>query len=131
MTLEQAQAIWSKQYKGKAAPTEHDLQVACVRWFRYRYPKAMIYAIPNGGYRTPKTAVIMKEEGQLHGVPDLHIPIPRHGFASLYIELKNGKAGRLSDWQQQTIAELQQYGNKVEVCRTLTEFEQIVTEYLK
>ncbi len=131
VTIEELCAMWDKTNRGKADNSEHDLQVACVRWFRYAYPKALCYAIPNGGYRTKTTARLMHSEGVVGGVPDLHIPIPRGGYASLYIEMKNGKAGRLSDHQKELIPRLQAYGNKVVVCRTVEKFRKEVDEYLR
>ena len=109
---------------------EHALQVACVRWFRLQYPYALIYAVPNGGQRNVVVASKLKAEGATAGVPDLHIPIPRKGYASLYIEMKNGKAGRLSESQREMIDRLQGYGNKVAVCRTFEEFQSQVNAYM-
>lgn len=129
ITIEELRAMWDKTNRGRAASSEHDLQVECVRWFRYAYPQALCYAIPNGGYRTKTTACLMHAEGVVSGVPDLHIPIPRGGYASLYIEMKNGKKGVLSDHQKEIIPRLQAYGNKVVVCRTFDEFKKEVEEY--
>ena len=44
---------------------EHDLQVVCVEWFRYQYPRLTmrLFAVPNGGYRDRKTASKLKDEG--------------------------------------------------------------------
>ena len=64
---------------------EHILQVNCVNYFRLRYPKGLIYAIPNGGQRNVIVASKMKAEGVLSGVPDLHIPIAKKGYNGLYI----------------------------------------------
>lgn len=129
-TVEELRQLWNKTNKGKAANSEHDLQVECLRWLHLAYPTVLCYAIPNGGYRTKTTAVHMKAEGQTAGVPDLHIPIPRCGYASLYIEMKNGKAGVVSDKQKEMIARLREYGNRVVVCRTFDEFRAEVEEYL-
>ena len=115
-----------------AENTEHHLQVECVQWFRLAHKHdGIIYAIPNGGLRDGTTAAKMKMEGALSGVPDLHIPVPRHGYASLYIEMKNGKAGRLSENQKEIIEQLRKLGNKVEVVRTLNEFMEVVNNYFK
>jgi len=72
----------------------------------------------------------MHAEGVMSGVPDIHIPIPRGEYASLYIEMKNGKKGRLSEHQKEMIPRLQSYGNKVVVCRTFDEFKKEVEEYM-
>ena len=130
MTIDELHTLWEKKNGGKAAPTEHDLQVQCLRWLRYQYPQVLCYAIPNGGQRNTIIAAKLKAEGVVSGVPDLHIPVPRGGYASLYIEMKNGKAGRLSEHQKEVIPRLQAFGNKVVVCRTFEEFRREIKEYL-
>ena len=130
MTIEEYNKLIAHKYGGKSARSEHDLQVQCVEWFRRTHPREIIMAIPNGGYRTPKTAAFMKAEGQLAGVPDLFIPIARGGFHGLWIEMKNGKAGRLSENQKIMHERLQQYGYAVEVCRDAIHFRDIVSKYL-
>ncbi len=111
--------------------SEHDLQVQCVRWFRYAFPSRVIYAIPNGGQRNAIVAAKLKAEGVLAGVPDLHIPIARGEYHSLYVEMKNGKKGVLSDKQKDTIEKLRSEGHKVVICRDFDEFEKEVMNYLK
>lgn len=129
MTIEELHKLWDKKNKGKSANTEHDLQVNCLRWLRFAHPMVLCYAIPNGGYRTITTARAMRAEGQKAGMPDLHFPIARRGYNSLYIELKNGKAGRLSEAQKEMHTRLQDYGNKVVTCRSLNEFINEVNNY--
>ena len=72
---------------------EHLQQVAIFQWLLWheaRYPElAMIFAVPNGGKRAPRTAVAMKAEGQKAGVPDIWCPIPRNGYHGLIIEFKS------------------------------------------
>ena len=110
--------------------TEHEIQVACVDYFRLRYPKGLIYAIPNGGQRNVIVASKLKAEGVLSGVPDLCIPIAKKGFHSLYIELKNGKAGKVSDNQKAIMEKLQSEGYRCEVCRSFDEFKNVVNDYM-
>lgn len=131
MTLDELKKIWEKKNGGKFAPSEHDLQVSCVRWFRYQFPNEIIMAIPNGGYRTAKTAAIMKAEGQMAGIPDLFIAAARGGKHGLWIEMKNGKAGRLSPIQKEVHERLQNQGYQVEVVRNDIAFRDIVTKYIK
>lgn len=131
MTIIEYNKLVAKQNRGKVAPSEHDLQVACVRWFRLQYPHEIIMAIPNGGYRTAKTAALMKAEGQLAGVPDLFVPTARGGYYGLWIEMKNGKAGRLSDLQKQMHETLRSHGYQVEVCRDEVQFRDIISKYLQ
>lgn len=95
-----------------------------------QYPQHIIYAVPNGGARNPTTGAMLKREGVRRGIPDLCIPIARGGYNSLYIELKNGKAGRLSDEQKNVIDYLRRQGHKVEVARDFEGFREIVNNYI-
>lgn len=52
--------------------TEEDkIQAAIVTSVRYKYPKAILFAVPNGGWRSKLTAMILKATGVLRGVSDL------------------------------------------------------------
>ena len=110
--------------------TEHEIQVACVNYFRLRYPKGLIYAIPNGGQRNVIVASKLKAEGVLSGVPDLHIPIAKKGYHGLYIELKNGKAGKVSENQKTIMEKLQSEGYRCDVCRSFDEFRNVIDNYM-
>lgn len=61
-----------------------------------RYPELfLLHAVPNGGYRDKRTAGRMKAQGVLAAMPDLHLPVMRGPFLSLYVELKiKGTYGR-------------------------------------
>ena len=49
---------------------EHNIQVACVRWFAYQYPElqGLLFAVPNGGRRDAVTGAKLKAEGVITGV---------------------------------------------------------------
>lgn len=61
-------------------------------------------------FSSPATAKRAKAEGMIAGLPDIHLPIPRGEYASLYIELKAAK-GRVSDTQKEVIELLNKNGN--------------------
>ncbi|MCF0190177.1 MAG: VRR-NUC domain-containing protein [Marinilabiliaceae bacterium] len=107
---------------------EHQLQVACVRWFKLQYPKSIIYAVPNGGARNVIVAAKLKAEGVLAGVPDLFVAEAQNGFHGLYIEMKV-KPNRLSNHQKRIIPILQDKGYYVSVCYTLEEFIDAIRTY--
>lgn len=130
MTLEEAIAINNKSQRKRPSDNEHRIQCACVKLFRYLYPDLLIYAIPNGGQRNAIVASKLKAEGVVSGVPDLHIPVSRGEYHSLYVEMKNGKKGVLSDNQKRVISFLRSQGNKVVVCHSVEEFDKEVKEYL-
>lgn len=109
---------------------EHQIQVACVNYFRLRWRNAIIFAIPNGGQRNIKVACKLKAEGVLAGVPDLQIPIPRNGYNGLFIEMKAGKKGRVSDEQKDVMQRLTDNGYLCKVCRCFDDFQKVVDEYM-
>ena len=129
MTIEEAKKKIAKANKGKADISEHNLQMKCVRYFRLKYKKYLIYAIPNGGYRTRTTAKKLKLEGVVAGIPDLFIPVARQGFHGMYIEMKNGKAGKISKEQKKIMELLENFGYKVVLCRDFDQFMKEVDEY--
>jgi hypothetical protein len=83
-------------------PTEHEEQRELVRWFRQTWPGVRIFAIPNGGARSPATAGRLKAEGVSSGVPDLFIPA-----WGLWVEMKRTKGGSLSAEQKDWIVYLE------------------------
>ena len=109
---------------------EHLLQVTCIKWFRLQYPKELIYAIPNGGQRNIITAKKLKAEGVTAGIPDLFIAAACGGYNGIYIELKNGKQGIVSESQKKIISHLQNKGYKVVVCRSFDDFVSTINAYL-
>lgn len=109
--------------------SEHRIQVNCVRYFRYQFPDKIIFAIPNGSVRNIITARRLKDEGVLAGVPDLYIAEPNGDWAGLFIEMKNGKAGRVSENQQEVMTKLTSVGYKCAVVRSFEEFVAVVKDY--
>jgi len=133
MTIYELHRLWDKNNKGKSAASEHDLQVQCVRWFRYQYPlyACLLMAIPNGGLRNSIVAAKLKAEGVIAGTPDLFLAVPCKGSHGLWIEMKNGKAGRVSDKQSEMMSELTQKGYDCKVVRSFDEFVDTIEKYLK
>lgn len=136
MSIEEFKAILDgkqpqQKQRRKARHTEHDIQVACINWFRLVYPDFIIYAIPNGGARDMIGGKRLKDEGVLAGMPDLCIPVARHDYHSLYIEMKNGKLGTVSDKQKTVINRLKEQGHCCIVCRSLDDFMKVVNAYFR
>lgn len=132
MTIDEFNTLEKKRNRGKYASSEHNLQVGCVNWFRlvYKQYAKLLMAIPNGGYRTRTTAKLMRAEGQLAGVPDLFLAVAKNGYHGLWIEMKNGKAGRLSEKQSEMIARLANEGYACAVCYDKDEFINTIHKYL-
>ena len=122
----------SETHKHYSHP-EHDLQVSCLRWFAAAYPKykGLMWATPNGVRLTPMQASMAKAEGLQKGVPDLFLAVARSGKHGLFIEMKNGKAGRLSSAQKEKIDLLKEQGYACVVCRSFEDFKDVITLYMK
>lgn len=106
-------------------PTEHIEQRNFVVWFRQNHRGTRIFAIPNGGARAKATAMQLKLEGVLPGVPDLYVPA-----WSLWVEMKRKKGGRLSDHQKDWIEYLEGIGHTVLVCKGCVDAIAQVNNYL-
>ncbi len=137
MTIDRLRKFLADSNKPKAHTVKHDdehrLQVACVRWFRYRFPNLSqrLFAVPNGGRRDSVTGAKLKAEGVLAGVADLILLVPNCGCGALLIEMKTAK-GRQStsqkEWQTD-LCKADEY--RYVVCRSLYDFQQAVNSYLQ
>lgn len=136
MTIDELHRLWDSKTTpkrgGKSSHSEHDLQTACVNWFRLQYREFanLLIAIPNGGQRDVRVARKLKAEGVVAGVPDLFLAIARGQSHGMWIEMKNGKAGRVSEHQHYMLDALARQGYKGVVCRSLEDFMKEVNEYL-
>lgn len=122
-------------------PQRHDestLQTACVRWFRYSYPKfrLLLFSIPNGAKLHGDAVARAKQwqrlvgEGAVAGAADLFLAIPSGDYSGLFIEMKT-KKGKQSATQKAFEADVVENGFGYAVPRTFEQFERIVTNYLK
>lgn len=111
---------------------ESEMQRACVRWFRYRYPQhaTMLIGIPNGVATTERQGAILKAEGMLAGVADLLLLLPAQGYTMLAIEMKTDK-GRQSPRQQAWQQEAERHGIRYEVVRSFDEFNYLIEPYMR
>jgi len=120
----------------RRATPEHDEQAALVAWARVaegQHPELrLLYAIPNGGFRSAKTAIAMKAEGVKRGIPDLHFPYPRKdkGQCGIWIEMKASGTGRISAIQKEVHELLRGIGHLVVVAYTATEAIQAICDYM-
>ena len=74
--------------------SEHKEQSDFVTWFRNKYTDVVIFAIRNGGSRSPAERAEQIREGVWAGVADLYVPEWK-----LWIEFKRRKGGVLSEKQ--------------------------------
>jgi hypothetical protein len=127
----------------KQIPYEHDEQVAFFQWADLQkgvYPELdLMHAIPNGGklpYRkignvfvSPQRMKLIKE-GMKSGVPDIHLPVARGKYHSLYIEMKR-QGEKPRDTQEEWFVKLRAYDNYVVVCYNCDEAINETKKYLK
>ncbi|MGI8766589.1 MAG: VRR-NUC domain-containing protein [Gemmatimonadaceae bacterium] len=125
-----------------AVPTEHEEQVALLRWAfmsACRYPEMDdLYSIPNFSGRLGKVPPVaamrqaqkLNAEGRRKGVPDLHLPHARGMWHSLYVELKRVKGGTVSAEQRDWHERLTRAGHRVVVCRGWESARDAILEYL-
>lgn len=113
--------------------TEATEQAAVFDWAEVQAGKCpalrLLHHVPNGGSRNPIEAVHLKQQGVRSGVPDIHLPVPRSGYASLWIEMKYGK-NRVTANQRKWIDALRNAGNAVAVCYSADEAIKIIETYL-
>ena len=115
--------------------TEAQHQQNVIKWsqqadIRQRFPELkLLHHITNERKCTPIQGRMLKLQGVKSGVPDLHLPVARCGYHSLYIEMKAEK-GRTSDNQDWWIAELEGQGNKCTVCHSWKEAVLVLEKYL-
>ena len=116
-------------------PLESEEQSALFKWanlMEKRMPELrLLYHIPNGGLRNLPEAVHLTAQGVRRGVPDMCLPVARHGFHGLYIELKRRKGSKTSTEQTEWIDLLTMQGYKAEVCHGFDEARATIEGYLK
>jgi hypothetical protein len=106
--------------------SEHLEQIGFVDWFRRKFPNILIFAIPNGGVRDIGTAIKLKDEGVVRGIPDLMIPAFK-----IFIEFKRKKGGVVSKDQEHIIEYLQRHGYTVYICYGAEDASRRVLDFWK
>lgn len=98
---------------------EEQEQAAVFEWAAYQsrlWPElALMFHIPNGGYRTKPEAARLKASGVKAGVPDIFLPVRRGECAGLFIEMKYGR-NKPTQEQERYISRLNDGGYRVAVC---------------
>lgn len=118
-----------KSKKSKESKEQEHL----IKWCniaKCKYPHLdRIYSIPNGAWVNNKwEALKLKKEGLKAGVPDLFLPVPRHGYHGLYIELKHGK-NKAQPNQKEWISFLNSMGYKAVVAWEFEGAKEVIENY--
>ena len=111
--------------------TESQLQIGCVRWFKYQYPNlgTLLIHVPNGRRRSIRDGVKLKMEGVVAGVADLILFVPSHGWHGLLIEMKT-PIGKQSKSQKEWAANVMVMGYRYKIVKSIDEFVIVINEYL-
>lgn len=114
------------------AVSEETEQIHLMIWCRFmqtKFPELeTIYHIVNEGKRTAITGGKLKEMGLRKGMPDVHLPVSRCAFSSLYIEMKK-IGGKPTAEQVDRLEILERYGNAVAICEGAEAAEKVLTAY--
>ena len=126
-----------KKPKVKREDGEQVTFISAVRSF-YPHVADQVMAIPNGGFRSPRLAALLKLAGVLKGAPDVLVAIPvplshSHGYScpGLFIEMKRTEGGKVSGDQERVHQVLRAAGYRVEVCKGATHALAVFEAYLK
>lgn len=124
-------------YNPFGAGSESQEQQALFLWWRmvgcrtYGLKSCQLFAIPNGGRRSLRTAARMKREGVVAGIPDAFLAEPRGTYHGLFIEMKRAdKHGRLSELQKESIYILKTAGYCCVVSHGWEDAKKAIHEYL-
>jgi hypothetical protein len=115
--------------------SESTEQAQVVAWFRAKYPKYLIFAIPNGTHiKSHAGRSKAKREGLLAGVPDLMIPAPSVDiYHGLFIEMKDIKKTQcsVSANQKDKLAHLDKLGYYTTWCAGADDAKKVIDDYMK
>jgi len=130
-----AKSKYVKTYTGRKVLrcSEESEQAALISWARFNavmYPDLnLLFHVPNGGARDKREGANLKRAGVLAGIPDLILPVARHGYHSLYIEMKV-EPNKPTKSQMEVMKQLKKNGNFVIVCYGAGEARKVLNWYL-
>ena len=116
------------------ADREDKHQVALFDWARAAmraHPElALLFAVPNGQARSPGVGRALKRGGVKAGVPDVCLPVARHGYGSLWIELKRPGKHTVSEGQAWWVEQLNEHGQRAVIAVGWDQARDQLLEYL-
>ena len=110
---------------------ESRIQICCKRWWniQYKNQRKLFHSIPNGGFRNPREAAILVDEGEEAGAADTELHIARHGYHGLFVEFKT-PTGRQSAAQKEFQRQVEAEGYKYIIVRSVEQFISEIKAYL-
>lgn len=109
--------------------SEHIHQATFVNWFKLQYPKAIIFAIPNGELRAISVANRLKAEGVKSGIPDLCCIFPNGVI--IWVEMKKEKGGTVSEEQKAVHEQFEAMGQAVIIGKGWEDAKEKLQSHLK
>ena len=115
--------------------TEAQHQINVIKWsqqpsIREKWPcLALLYHIKNETAAGTRQVMIDRKMGVKKGAPDLHLPVARGKYHSLYIEMKT-ESGTPSPEQLWWGKQLAKEGNAWEICHGWTSAVRVIEWYL-
>lgn len=115
--------------------SESTEQARVVAYFRAKYPKYLIFSIPNGTHiKSHAGRAKAKREGLLSGIPDLMIPAPiDNNWSGLFIEMKDIKKTMcsVSASQKDKLEHLDKLGYYATWCAGADDAIKVIDDYMK
>ncbi len=121
--------------KRKRGSPEMKIQAECVKiaWNEFPETRYCLFHVANEIDRpdsNPMLGARRRAEGIVRGVSDLILMLPRKGYHALCIEMKT-ETGYQSSFQMDWQKIVESNGYRYVVCRSVEQFRDILTEYLR
>lgn len=121
----------NKKKMNNAGNSEEALQLAVINWLRCEYPDLITHSsYLQGNINNIGLSEKANMMGYTSGFPDVFIYCAKGGFHGLFMELKNGKKGVVSERQKLIIERLIILGYAGGVIRTLEGAKELVNDYM-
>jgi hypothetical protein len=105
-------------------------QIALFKWASlYPMVNDYLFHIPNGGYRNPREAFVLKKQGVKKGISDLFFAFPNEKYHGLWIEMKSEK-GVLSEDQEEWLIKMNKMGYLAVVAKGWEMARDIILDYI-
>jgi len=121
--------------------SEHTEQAEVIQWakdnefiypeLRWLYSSLNGIVIPAPPMVRAKIINYMKAEGMRNGIPDLFLPVARHGFHGLFVEMKRTDGGVISPEQKEFMEFAAAQGYLDKICYGCDEATEALEWYLR
>lgn len=125
------QGIRNEKERTSSQLKEHWIQVRLFYMLERYYPEEyeLVFAVPNGGLRSARTASLMMYEGQMEGVPDIMVMMPRGKYHGLMLEVKTD-TGSTSKKQKEVQERFRKQGYLVVTMKGFDACWQLLKDYI-